>query len=290
MSPRESRAFSLVELLVVIGIIGILISFLLPTLVAMQERARLLKCTNNLRNIWLGAQLHANDHQGYLPVAGWHWAPQGGVCNPRGLSDENVRRYTYYADNGVQRPAPFTVAIAVSLGVRVRLDSRQNLEQVMQGDGVRKHFRCPSQEEVRRGFTQREDAPGNWTAPEDASSYVFNEAILGLRGREPWRNPMPLGKLSLARQPDIVLLAMDGCPRDRGKDRWLVFPDIGPEDTIADFMEAAHRPDSVWGHDILDYQRHNYRANVLFVDGHISTVLLLPSDLGKIGISKGVYR
>jgi len=288
MSRR--RAFSIIELLVVIGIIGMLVSFLLPTLLAAQKRARLLKCTNNLRNIWLGAQVHAHDHQGYLPVAGWHWAPRGGVCNPHGLSDDNERRYTYYTDNGVRRPAPFTVAIAVSLGTKVRLDSRQGLEQDMQGDAVRKNFRCPSQEEVRNGFTQREDAPGNWTAPEDASSYVFNEAILGLRERETWRDPMPLGKLSLVRQPASVLLAMDGCPRDRGKDRWLVFPDVGPEDTIADFMEIVHRPASVWGCEILDYRRHDYRANVLFADGHIATVLLLPADLAAIGISKGVDR
>jgi len=290
MRRRACKAFSMVELLVVIGIIGILISMLLPTLVAVQERARLLKCTNTLRNIGMGAQIHGNDHLGYLQVAGWHWSPQGGVCNPRGLLDENARRYTYYSDNGVQRPAPFTVAIAASLGVKIRLDSRQSLEQDMQGDAICRHFRCPSQEEVRRGFTQREDGPGNWTAPEDVSSYVFNEAILGLREREPWRNPMPLGKLTVVRRPEVVLLAMDGCPRDRGKDRWLVFPDIGPDDTIADFMETANRPDSVWGHEILDYPRHNYRANVLFVDGHIATVLLLPSDLAKIGISKGVYR
>jgi prepilin-type processing-associated H-X9-DG protein/prepilin-type N-terminal cleavage/methylation domain-containing protein len=288
-SLRSGRAFSLVELLVVIGIISILVSMLLPATAAVQQRAQLLQCTNNLRNIWMGAQLHVNDHRGYLPVAGWHWSPQGGVCNPHGLFDDDERRYTYYSEDGVKRPVPFTVAIALSLGIKVRLDSRETLEKDMQSDTVRKHFRCPSQEETRSGFTQREDSPRQWTGPEDVSSYVFNEAILGLREREPWRDPMPLGKLSGIRRPSMVLLAMDGCPRDRGKDRWLVFPDIGPEDTIIDFIEASNRPDSVWGREILDYWRHNCRANVLFADGHVATVLLLPSDLGGIGISKGVY-
>jgi prepilin-type processing-associated H-X9-DG protein len=288
--PRRGGAFTVVELLVVMGLIGILVSMLLPTMAAVQERARLLQCTNNLRNVGMGALLHVNDHHGYLPVAGWHWSPQGGVCNPHGLFDDNETRYTYYTEDGVKRPVPFTVAIALSLGVKLRLDSRQNLEKDMRGYAVRKYFRCPSQEETRSGFTQREDSPRQWTGPEDVSSYVFNEAILGLREREPWRDPMPLGKLSAVRHPSTVLLAMDGCPRDRGKDRWLVFPDIGPEDTIIDFVEAAHRPDSVWGREILDYWRHNCRANVLFVDGHVATVLLLPSDLAGIGISRGVYR
>ena len=68
-----AAAFSLVELLVVIGIIGLLIAILLPTLSGARERARQLKCLATLRAISQAAELHVLNHNGYLPAAGHHW-------------------------------------------------------------------------------------------------------------------------------------------------------------------------------------------------------------------------
>ena len=66
--PRRRReAFSLVELLVVIGIIAVLIALLLPTLAKAREQSRRTKCLANLRTIGQAMFLYANNNKDRLP-------------------------------------------------------------------------------------------------------------------------------------------------------------------------------------------------------------------------------
>ena len=67
---KRFGAFTLVELLVVITIIGILMGLLLPTLSAVRETARRTQCANNLHQIGLGIQM-MTDRFGHYPHAGW---------------------------------------------------------------------------------------------------------------------------------------------------------------------------------------------------------------------------
>jgi prepilin-type processing-associated H-X9-DG protein/prepilin-type N-terminal cleavage/methylation domain-containing protein len=82
--PRTSSspaAFTLVELLVVIGIIALLIAMLLPSLNRARESAKNAQCMSNLRQIGMGISFYRNDHHDILPArdaawtaARWQWA------------------------------------------------------------------------------------------------------------------------------------------------------------------------------------------------------------------------
>jgi len=64
---RGTKGFTLVELLVVIGIIALLISMPLPALNAAKERANRAKCANNLSQVGKGFKLYAADCKGQYP-------------------------------------------------------------------------------------------------------------------------------------------------------------------------------------------------------------------------------
>jgi prepilin-type N-terminal cleavage/methylation domain-containing protein len=100
---KTRRGFTLVELLVVIAIIGILVGLLLPAIGMMQERARNMQCSNNVRQLALAA-LQYETSKGYLPgyVQKFGVFP-GGVADPTdpGNFSGNVPRHVKVGGYGV---------------------------------------------------------------------------------------------------------------------------------------------------------------------------------------------
>lgn len=167
------RGFTLVELLVVIGIIAVLIAILLPTLARARDQAKSAQCLSNLRQIGQGLMLYTNANKGFL-VPGW-------IANTNS-NGPGIENYATILVGQKYLPAP-------------KQFDFQSVES--QGDSV---FRCPDGVDVKHELgagaaglgnpATKEDARGGqyWrrqSIPEGLNNGIMVDTWYGINGFDP---------------------------------------------------------------------------------------------------------
>ena len=133
MPHRLRKGFTLVELLVVIGIIAVLVGLLLPALSKARQQAATAQCLSNLRSIGHGILMYATENDGFL-VPGW-------IANDAGTG-AGLDSYATLLVGLKYLPAP-------------RMDQAFGADDANTEESV---FRCPA------GLDFKHELPGDWPA------------------------------------------------------------------------------------------------------------------------------
>ena len=229
---HPTGAFTLVELLIVIGVIGLLIAILLPVLARARESANQVKCLSNTRELARALIQYTNENRGWFPAASmgsyrraddWiHWQT---VNPPRELQDSPIARH-------MSKPL-----------------SRKQLE-------------CPSDNIDAR--------TGNWFFGADGPyqySYSLNTFLVG----NPAIRREQI-KINRVRRASEVILVVDESERTINDGVWVGEAHDPGYDLVAirhDRLVRERRPSLAPGvGESNELQNPKLRGNVAFVDGH----------------------
>lgn len=291
------RAFTLVELLVTIGIIAVLIGLLMPIISRVRSSAQMTHCASNLRQIATAAVDRVNTTRGYLPLAGYVIVPgntTGYGSLPSALMDAGRTRYLYIreqnhplGDNPMEEHIPpFPAAILPSLsGSGVVVDSGTLSQWETAAGRTAEVFRCPAATVVDDAISP----PVLVTLVVGTSRYQYsypvrmdyalNAGLLGFDAGRPGR--ALAGKVSAIRNTSQVVLAGDIAIMPIPTAPmicWVPSREMEGPVSLGDIIRASekvvHPPD-------FDQYRHRGKTNVLFLDGHVEALAITADGLDE---------
>jgi prepilin-type N-terminal cleavage/methylation domain-containing protein len=161
---RPRQGFTLVELLVVIAIIGVLVALLLPAIQAAREAARRSQCSNNLRQMALGAQNYLSANKTF-PTGGWGYFWVGDAN--RGFGKDQPGGWVFNLLPYIEQDAMYKLA---SDGDRENITATQKAGTLRVLQSPLNTIRCPT-----RRFQNV------FPKPTDGTFYAYNSD----RGVEP---------------------------------------------------------------------------------------------------------
>ena len=262
--PVRRKGFTLVELLVVIGIIALLIAILMPALSKARDQANSVKCMSNMRQIGQAYLMHAAERRNYVPTAGLIHNPFN--ATPEGLQDTARNKYLYYSDGGVVRPLDITAALATFMGQKFVATNKAQLKTEMESGPVREVFSCPTQpEENMVEGVMLADNQG-YEGPRFKSSYIFNEEPLGFNDQGAPAYVRGKGNLNRMKGTSDTMMLMDG--KVRLGYPWLVIFALKNNTVLEDVFTGNLAGDRT----NLDFERHQGKVNMVFMDGHAEVV------------------
>lgn len=253
LAPRSfRRAFTLVELLVVVGIIALLLGLLAASLSAARRHAYAIKCATNLRQIGAAMRLYADDHNDVLfqPTDRATWIT---VWQPPGEASSALRLINPYDANAYWGVEYLPYLASPTLVAAKGDDARQIVEF------ARKFWLCPSSGGVDNAF-------GN-TDPTNPVSYGINFRVTGAATPR-------YRKLATYKAPATIILVQDSVETRLESKQGDSLSDYGTGMNLTDwrppngamFLNGNH-PDP-----LREYFRHNRRCNVLWMDWHVSSI------------------
>jgi prepilin-type processing-associated H-X9-DG protein/prepilin-type N-terminal cleavage/methylation domain-containing protein len=241
-SGKPPAGFTLVELLVVIGIISLLVAILLPALKKAREQADRVKCMSNLRQVGYAMQMYRNDNRNIMFPAGnmGFWDDATG----KALSPWNPQAYWGVA----------YLPYATQNGAYQGLAAEEVLKH------ARSLWRCPS--------TYAFPDPGYSDQEKTPCAFGLNIEVSG-RNASKFKNA---SELIVAHDAPEQLLDGNG--------DWLTDWER-PDSFGTNFFQRgknmwqwrdASLPWYIGGAGVREYYRHNRWCNVLWLDGHVSGI------------------